>query len=53
MIGMTLAASLGFAFGATFKMNMALVHGTIAALSGAATYALAMQSGWVSKVLMF
>ena len=53
MIGMTLAASLGFAFGATFKMRMALVHVAVAAISGASTYALVMQSGWVDVALAF
>ena len=53
MIGMTIAASLGFAFGATFKMHMALLQGAIAAISGAATYAVVTQSGWVEKVLAF
>ncbi len=53
MIGMTIAASLGFAFGASFKMHMALLHGAIAAASGAATYAVVMESGWVNKALMY
>ena len=44
MVGMTIAATLGFALGATFKSSWILIQGAIAAASSAATYTLVMQA---------
>lgn len=42
MIGMTFAATLGFAFGASFKSGWVLVHGAVAAATSTLTFATAM-----------
>ena len=43
MIGITLAATLGFTFGAAFKQRWILLHGAMAAASGALTYSALIQ----------
>ena len=43
MLGITVAASLGFAFGATFKRGWIVLHGPMAAASSVITYAVVMR----------
>ena len=42
MIGMTFAATLGFAFGASFKSGWVLVHGAVAGATSTLTFVTAM-----------